>query len=88
MEGRQHRLSEPILRSSLAKEFEVGEDEVEVKGFEVSAGTAKGDNFATEMKLVRVEAVVGGKEVKKNYMVKTMPMSEFREKMLKAVRYA
>ena len=81
-----HRITEPIVRTSVARDLGVSEDEVEVKHFEVARGSAKGENYATEMKSFWVEAIVKGAEVKRKYMAKSFPMSEFRVDLLKEVR--
>ena len=87
MDEENRPITEAIVRTTVAKDLGVSDDEVELKEFEVGQGSAKGDNYATEMKAFRVEAIVKGRKVRKSYMAKCFPVSEFRVKFLKEASY-
>ena len=82
----QHRITEAILRQSLATKYGKDESKVKVTGFEVTEGSKKGDNFACEMKAVKVKAVVDGEEKVEDLMTKAFPFNEWRIKWLQEVQ--
>jgi hypothetical protein len=81
-----HRVNDDMLVKALANELDVPHGDIKIKSFEVSGGSNKGDNFACVMKAVDFVAVVKGKEQKHRYLVKSIPMNEFRAKWLNEVR--
>ena len=80
------RITKEHLKSSVANEFSVKSDEVEIINFEGSAGCAAGDNFATVVRLIDFKYKLNGEEKSHSYIVKQIPFNEFREKVVREVR--
>jgi hypothetical protein len=81
-----HRITADMLAKALANELHLAREETEIRSFEVSGGSDRSDNFACVMKTVDFVAVVKGKEQGHNYLVKSVPVNEFRAKWLNEVR--
>ena len=82
----QHRITTAILEKAVANEFSVPLSKIQITSFDVSAGSAVGDNFATVIKLVDFKYKLDGKEKSHCYIVKQVPINEFREKFIRNVR--
>ena len=83
----QHRITTDILKKSVAAEFSTSAEQVQILSFDVTEGSAAGDNFATVVKLVDFKFQIGnGEEKCHTYIVKQVPFQEMREKLVKAVR--
>ncbi len=80
-----HRLSKAILKRALASSLSAAEEGIEISSFDVSEGSAKGENFVCVMKAVSLRAMVNGKEDEYHFMVKCYPMNELRVKFLTEV---
>ena len=80
-----HRITEVVLKKALGVKHDVHPKDVQIKSFEVTGGSNKGDNFACEMKAIKVDSVILGKAYSDCLMGKCFPMNENRVKMLKDV---
>ncbi len=83
----EHRVTEPILQKSIAAKLDVPVGDVQITGFDVAAGAAKGENFLCVLKATTVTAKVKGSDEERSFdlMIKCAPMNEFRTKFLKEV---
>ena len=84
-EDESQRITEDILKESLAKKLQVHPHDVEIKDFQVSDGIKKGENFSCIMKAVKVNSLVRGAENQSEFMTKVMPMNQWRQKWLQEV---
>ena len=82
---KQHRLNAEILAEALANDIRVHPDDVDIKSFEVTGGSDKGDNFNSVLHVAHVKATARGKEYERSYMAKSYPMSEAHEAWLREV---
>ena len=80
-----HRITDEFLKKALAAKHEVHHKDVEIKKFDISGGSNKGDNFACDMKAIKVESEIMGKSYTDQFMGKCFPMNECKVKILKAV---
>lgn len=81
-------ITEEIVLKSLAREFSVEPNQIQLKSVEISDGSKKGENFSCVMKLVTAVANVPGNKDHQTYyyMVKAFPTSQFRVDILKKVK--
>jgi len=84
-ENNDERLNEQLLKSSVAKNFEVSEDLVQIKDWSATSGSADGDNFSCDLIAVKGSALVNGKPETFSYMCKVEPAEEMRKQMMKKV---
>ena len=72
-----------ILEESVAKDFGCDKVDVTIINFVCSAGSKKGDNFTCVVIAVKVKAKIREKlHEELNYMVKVMPVNEYRASWL------
>ena len=83
----QPRITKEHLQSSVANEFSVKSDDVEIIKYDISPGCAEGDNFITVVKLVNFTYKLNGEEKSPHsYIVKQVPFNEMRKKLVREVR--
>ena len=87
MENSSDRITIEILRQSVAKETSTDLSKVQLDQFEVDRGSAIGDNFSSDIKLVTGRAHVDGKVREFDYIVKVKPVDKVREDLFKDVCY-
>ncbi len=74
-----------MLVKAISNELNVPMQDVSIKSFDVSGGSAIGDNYACTMKATRIDALVKGKEETFHYIAKCVPTSDFRANLITKV---
>ena len=85
MEEEGHRITEDIIKASVAKDLDCDKNEVKVKDFKVTGGSGLGDGFTCVMKSVEAEIEAKGQSKTVCYMAKCFPMHDYRKKFVIAV---
>ena len=83
----EHRITSEILQKSIAAQFNVSVENVQISSFEVTDGSNKGDNFASSIKAVNGSATINKVQHQTfDYMAKCMPTDELSVSRLNDMR--
>lgn len=77
-----YQIDNCLLQESIAQEVGCFKEDVSIEKFTLAAGSNKGDNFTCVLKAVDVDAKVKGEARNFKYMIKCVPVSEYRAHIL------
>ena len=80
-----HRITAEILKATLANKYEAHPKDVQIKSYDVTGGSNKGDGYVCEMKVIKVSSKIRGAEYDDNFIAKCTPMNKLKAEFVERV---